>query len=190
MTLEEIEAVYHGRDADRTKALYARLQMFAPRGLVAVELLRVARNSEMAKGYKTRAGRAAAYDTKDWSIGELCRALRDNPDVIASWGWARDDRTTNFENVIYVDIPGAGQVSFHTSYRRDGPDYSGTWDGARGTAPVRICRWVEAILDGREVVPLTKGERNGGIEDRPEGGAAQSPATGPGWEEHQETFGF
>lgn len=49
MTMEEIVAVYQGRNADATRALYARLREVGHAGVVAVNLLRVARNSAMAR---------------------------------------------------------------------------------------------------------------------------------------------
>jgi hypothetical protein len=164
VTFDEIMAVYTGSNADATHALYATLSTFQPRGYIAINLIRTCKASERAKKYRGKPGRGGpsyrqmAYDKKDWSIDELCRALVANPDVINSWGWGRDAKAIGFENVLYVDIPGAGQVSFHTEHRRDGPDFSGRWDGARNQAPRRICRWTEAILAGREVE--TQGEQD------------------------------
>lgn len=183
MTLDEIVAVYVGRDPDRTKALYARLMNMPPRGIVAVNLLRVARNSEMAKGYRGRSIRAA-YDNKDWAMGQLCRALAESDGVLAGWGWGRDEKAVNFENVLYCDLP-TGQVSFHAARRHEGPTYPGAWDGAKRTAMIRICRWTEAILGGREVE--TEGGRYGGEQDRAEGspgeGAARSARVDEGKQE-------
>lgn len=175
MTFDAIMAVYKGSDAEATKALYARLLTFAPRGVVAVNLMRTCKASERAKVYRGGARgrgsyRSMAYEKKDWSIGELCCALRDNPDVAQSWGWGFDKKAIGFEHVLYVDLPGVGQVSFHTEHRRDGPDYAGTWDGARGTAPTRICMWVEAVLDGREAT--NQGEKDVARQDRDQGDAA------------------
>lgn len=169
MTLDDILAVYDGSDAERTKALYARLLEFKPRGAVAVKLLQACKASERAKRYSRRFA-AAAYDKKDWAISELCRTLVAEPDVVPSWGWGFDPKAIGFEHVLYVDVPGAGQVSFHTSYRKDGPDYAGAWDGARGIAPRRICRWAEAVLDGREVL-TSEGDDDGSRHSRNEAGA-------------------
>lgn len=177
MTLDDILAVYRASDGDATRALYARLELMAPRGIVAVNLLRTCKASERAKAYgRARGGRGApnyramAYDKKDWAIGELCRALVPLADDLGiAWGWGLDPKAVHFENVIYVEAPGAGQVSFHTHYRRDGPDYAGRWDGVVGDAPRRICRWVEAVLDGRE---LNNEGENDGAQDRRQGSAA------------------
>lgn len=160
MKFEQILAVYDGSDGEATKALYARLLEFAPRGLVAVRLLQASKASARAKAYRGKWVRVA-YDKKDWAISELCRALVAEPDVVPSWGWARDPKAIGFEDVLYVDIPGAGQVSFHTSYRKDGPDYAGAWDGVRNVASRRICRWAEAVFDGREVFNREGGDHDG-----------------------------
>lgn len=173
MTLDEIVAVYQGRDAERTRALYALLVTKPPRGLVGVNVLRAARTSEMAKGYKSGKSARKAYDTKDWAIGELCAALTANPGVIPSWGWGRDPKAVGFEDVFYLDLPGAGQISFHNSHRRVGPDYPGSWDGVKNETTRRVCRWVEAILNDREVI--TEGE-NDGLQARSEGVAGTRDA--------------
>lgn len=193
MNLADIVAVYHGSDADRTRALYALLETFAPRGPVAVKLLQACKASERAKMYSRSRWRHAAYDKKDWAIGELCRSLVASADELGiAWGWARDPKSVGFEDVIYIDVPGCGQVSFHTSYRRDGPDYAGSWDGVRGGAPDRICRWAEAVLAGREAT--SEGEQHGSRDDRNEGGPAagvgeeQAGPAEPDSREQQQTF--
>jgi hypothetical protein len=159
MTFDQIMDVYKARDAGRTRDLYARLAAHPPRGIIGVNVLRAARNSEMAKSYRKGSATAAAYATKDWAIGELCSALIANPGVIAAWGWGRDPKAVGFEDVFYLDLPGAGQISFHNSHRREGPTYLGTWDGRKGETTHRVCRWVEAILNDREVI--TEGDENG-----------------------------
>ncbi|MHB8272027.1 hypothetical protein [Bradyrhizobium sp.] len=171
MTFDDIMAVYLGSDGQRTKAMYARLAEFAPRGSIAVKLLQACKASERAKLYRGSRYRHAAYDKKDWALAELCRTLLSEHGIIPSWGWGFDPKAIGFEHVLYVDIPGAGQISFHTSYRRDGHDYAGAWDGMRGTAPTRICRWAEAIFDGREVL-TSEGDDHGPRHSRSEASAA------------------
>ena len=179
MTFDQIMSVYKARDAQRTRDLYARLVAKPPRGIVAVNVLRAARNSEMAKGYSKGSATRAAYETKDWAIGELCRALVEKPGVITSWGWGRDPKAVGFEDVLYIDMPGCGQISFHNSHRYAGPDYPGEWDGVVGKVSIRVCRWVEAILNDREVI--TEGEDDGlqtGTERIADEGAARGGARG------------
>ncbi len=159
MTLDEIIAVYKGRDANRTRALYAALAAKPPRGMIGINVLRAARNSEMAKSYRKGSATRAAYETKDWAIGQLCDALESDPFVITSWGWGRDPKAIGFEDVLYLDLPGAGQISFHNSHRRIGPDYPSAWDGVKNETTRRVCRWVEAILNDREVI--TEGDDDG-----------------------------
>lgn len=190
MTFDQIMSVYKARDAQRTRDLYARLVAKSPRGIVAVNVLRAARNSEMAKGYSKGSATRAAYETKDWAIGELCRALVENPGVITSWGWGRDPKAVGFEDVLYIDMPGCGQISFHNSHRREGPDYPGEWDRVLGKTANRVCRWAEAILTDREVI--TEGESNG-VSTGTEGAGAEaapraSVRAGSGEEQRQEIF--
>lgn len=188
MNLADVTKVYEGSDGEATRALYERLNQLAPRGPIAVHLMRLSKASGRAKAYRGRFV-GVAYDKKDWAIGELCRALREDGEAagVTSWGWGRDEKAVNFENVMYVDVPGGGQVSFHTHHRRDGPDYAGAWDGVVGAGPRRIIRWVEAILDGRELT--NEGEQGDGVPTRTEGAAAEGAAGGQAQPEgRQETL--
>lgn len=158
MTPLEIFAIYSASDAEATKALYARLSACEPFGNVAVNLLRAHKASARAKKYRggnSRGSyRAQAYERKDWSIAELCRALLGitigiAPEMrVIRWGWGRDPKAVGFENVLYVDLP-TGQVSFHNGCRHDGPNYDGTWDGVRDAGADRICAWASAVLEGK-----------------------------------------
>ncbi len=190
--MDDVQAIYDGSDADATRALYQRLIERGQIGDIAINLLRACKASERAKKYRGRnkngSYRAQAYAKKDWSIGELCRALvihADDLEIV--WGWGRDEKTPGYEDVLYVEVPGSGQVSFHTSYRKDGPDYPREWDGVRGVAASRIIKFATAVLNGD---PLNQGEPDVPRQDRPEGGA-ESPAARPEEREEQQTaFGF
>ena len=146
----DVWKVYNGTDGDATRALYARLFALGPAGAVAVNLLRVSKNSKGGKTsrYSGR-GRRAAYESKDWAIGELCRELVAHSDELGiDWGWGYDAKAVGFEHVLYVEIPGHGQVSFHTYARRDGGDYGKEWDGVKDVSHVRIVGWAQFILNG------------------------------------------
>lgn len=186
--MNEVSECYFGSNGDRTKALYERLKEKGPTGIVAVNLLRATKNSERAKQYKSGRSRGAAYQTKDWSLGELIGALMAHGDALGFvWGWGRDEKTINFEDVLYIDVPGCGQTSHHMSYRGSGPDYAGEWDGAKGTGPERVIKYATAVLTGE---PLNQEEVH--VERaRPE---RESAARAEGEElrpsERQESFGF
>jgi hypothetical protein len=190
----DVAKIYEGSDGDATRALYAHLLTMAPRGPIAMNLIRTAKASGRAKVYKggergRGSYRSMAYQKKDWSIGELCRALVAAPGVVTAWGWAYDPRTVNFEHVLYVDLPGAGQVSFHTSYRKDGPDYPGAWDGVRQAQKHRICSWAQSVVNGQELI--TEGENDGthtGTEGNSEPPVAGGGVSGGAGEEQQEAF--
>jgi hypothetical protein len=153
MNLVEIMQVYEGSNGDATKALYEKLAKFGPIGIVATNLFRACKASERAKKYRGGGYRGKAYEKKDWSIGNLCDALRANAAGLnITWGWGRDERTIGFENVLYVDIPGCGQVSFHNSRRYENcPDYDGKWDETHGKAPSRISTWIARIFDQNNI---------------------------------------
>jgi hypothetical protein len=91
-----------------------------------------------------------AYGKKQWSMDKLCSVLFDHSKALGiNWGWKRDDNAGGFHDwVLYVDLP-TGQVSYHTSARGMGPDYSGEWDGVRGESNERLIKWVDTIVSPR-----------------------------------------
>lgn len=178
--MSEVEACYYGSNGDRTKALYEALKAKGPAGVVAVNLLRASKNSERAKQYKSGRSVRAAYGSKDWALGELLGALSGHGEALGFvWGWGRDEKAVNFEDVLYIDIPGCGQVSHHLSYRGSGPDYPGEWDGAKGTGPERVIKFANAVLSGepinQEEVDVKGNGTEGAGSARAEGEQLQQP---------------
>lgn len=172
----EVEACYHGSDGAATTALYEKLQAAGPAGAVAVNLLRACKNSERAKGYKSRRSVGAAYGSKDWALGQLIGALMAHAEGLGvAWGWGLDPKTGGYEHVLYVEVPGSGQVSFHMSYRGAGPDYGKPWDGVKGVAAGRIIRYAHQVL-GIEVEQQE--ESHGPRQGRGEGAAAADAGEG------------
>lgn len=166
--LTDVVRIYQGSDGEATRALYAELEQLGPAGPIAVNLLRAAKTSERAKRYRGRGYRGAAYDTKGWSIDNLCGLLPGLAAIcgIRSWGWTVDPDQAKHRFVLYVDLP-TGQVSFHAEQRGNGPGYAGTWDGRRGLQADRIVRWAAALLgnhvdfgaDGSAIAPATQAAR-------------------------------
>lgn len=68
-------AVFHQQNGEVTKAFYQRLYAMGPLGRIAVALFRAQKRSSRAKDYRPGKYRRAAYDVKEWSMGELCREL-------------------------------------------------------------------------------------------------------------------
>jgi hypothetical protein len=160
-TLAEIVAIFRASDADATRGLYARLERKGPAGTIAANLLRAAKTSGRAKGYR-RGARGHAYDTKTWAMGNVCVALDALADDgrrgigVAGWGWGIDETQPFHRFVLYLELP-TGQVSFHSALRSLGPDFAGQWDGQRNVQADRILRYAAAVLDGRPPVPGTLG---------------------------------
>lgn len=154
--------VYDGSDGAATMALYGRLNGLGAAGVIAVHLFRAHKNSARAKLYRggvrgRGSYRRMAYDRKDWSIGNLCEALRKHAEGCGiAWGWGEDAAEPFYNAVLYVDLP-SGQVSFHTTPRGAGPDYPGIWDGVRDAGAERICRWAARLLAEPEPTPLLPG---------------------------------
>lgn len=153
-TVVEVCSIYSASDADKTRALYTELEKHGAVGVVAVNLFRSCKTSERAKRYRGGNSRGSfrrqAYDTKQWSMDNLCRVLVAEADALGIvWGWGRDENAIGFEDVLYIDTP-RGQVSFHTERRGDGPTYAGQWDGVRHVSAERVCWWVSDILAGAD----------------------------------------
>jgi hypothetical protein len=154
--LAAITRIYTGSDGDATKALYAQLEALGPRGVIAVNVFRATKCSERAKVYRggipgKGSYRSAAYERKQWSMTNLCRALETHAAALGiRWGWAEDPEQAINRWVLYCDLP-TGQVSFHTAARGVGPLYTGEWDGIRGAGPGRVCRFAAALLASVEV---------------------------------------
>jgi hypothetical protein len=151
--LATICRIFQGSNGDATRMLYRDLEAFGQVGVIAVNLFRACKCSERAKLYRKGPGyKTAAYERKDWSIKNLAAALRaQRGDQLLDmqWGWAIDqdlrDRGDPHHHILYVEPP-TGQVSFHVGERYDGPDFAGQWDGAKGTAAERICRFVVEVF--------------------------------------------
>ncbi len=142
--IASIYRVYQGSDGEATKALYERLER------LAVNLFRACKSSARAKVYRGGRYRGAAYDRKQWAMDNLAAMLGKTARPLGIvWGWGVDDKQPYHRHVLYVDIP-TGQVSFHCAVRDDGPDYPGQWDGQRGQAADRICRWIARLLAAAE----------------------------------------
>jgi hypothetical protein len=89
-----------------------------------------------------------AYQTKQWAMGNIATVLSGHAEALGiSWGWRQDPTQEYHDQVLYVDLP-TGQVSFHTSARGVGPDYSGQWDRATGAGPGRVIRYAASVLAG------------------------------------------
>lgn len=162
--MSEVHDAYHGSDADRTIAVYKRLEAAGARGIIAMNLLRACKASERAKQYRGGNSRGSykrqAYDKKDWSLMQLVNALTAHGDREGiAWGWGWDSKAIDFENVIYVELPEFGQVSFHHRVRHSGPDHTKEWDGIRGVGSSRIIRFACAVLGDPQPVE-TQGERD------------------------------
>lgn len=154
MTTEFLDAksVFYQNDGEVTKRYYAELGARGPMGEIAVALFRAQKRSSRAKDYKRGKFRRAAYDVKSWSMGELCRLLAKYGEALGfKWGWQADPNVV-FGNtpswVLYVDLPGHEQVSFHSPDRMSGPDYLGKWDGVRGASEGRVIRFCSSVEAG------------------------------------------
>lgn len=141
--------VFVQQNGDVTKAYYSRLTALGPLGHIAVCLFRAQKRSSRAKDYRRGRYSSAAYDVKAWSMSELCKALEKHGRQYGfEWGWKQDSKTVFGDEpswVLYIELPGHGQVSFHSPDRCGcGPDYIGDWDGQHKSAE-RIIAFCDSV---------------------------------------------
>ncbi len=136
--------IYVGSDGEKTKALYAHLETLGLLGHVAVNLFRAQKCSERAKVYRGGGFRGAAYDRKNWSLQNLCKALEAATPF--EWGWKEDPAQSFHCWVLYVELP-TGQVSFHAAAPLCARRFDGEWDHSKDS-PSRIVRFVQSLLVG------------------------------------------
>lgn len=146
----DVIRVYEGSDGAATKALYARLEQLGPAGVIALNLFRACKCSERAKVYRGRGFKDSAYERKQWSMGNLCKALTEHGAALGMrWGWGIDAPAHSVGSplfhVLYIETE-AGQISFHSDARGTGPDFDGCWDGVRGASGGRACSFAATLL--------------------------------------------
>ena len=147
-------------NGDVTKAYYADMDSRGPAGQLATALFRAQKRSMAAKRYRGGRYRRAAYEVKNYSLGEICRILTSHPSLGFRWGWKTDPDQAKHNQVLYVDLP-QGQVSFHSEDRLTGPDYPGEFDGAHASAE-RILAYCDSVA-AVESTPTPKPEITGAI---------------------------
>ena len=148
------EAIFLQNNGDVTKAFYAEMNGYGPAGQVAVALFRAQKRSRAAKRYRRGQFTRAAYDVKNWSLGEVCRILGVHGDKLGiAWGWQSDPKAKGYENVLYVDLP-TGQCSFHSPERFAGPDYRGKWSGRHDSAEIILAFCDGVMIEDRIKPPI------------------------------------
>jgi hypothetical protein len=143
-------SVFIQNDGAVTKAYYADLSALGPIGLIAMNLFRAQKRSSRAKEYRRGKYRALAYDVKQYSISELCKALTLHGSALGfKWGWKQDANVVfggDPSFVLYCELPdNRGQVSFHSPARDMGPDYAGSWDGLH-LSQARIIQFCDSLF--------------------------------------------
>lgn len=142
----EVLRIFDGSNGKATAALYARLEALGPIGIVACNLMRAQKCSSRAKQYRRASSKGAAYDTKQWAMGNLCAVLDDHDSELnITWGWKHDPKQEFHDQVLYVELP-TGQASFHTNVRGYGPDFIGEWDGKKDGSQSAILRFTANLL--------------------------------------------
>lgn len=145
---------YNKSDAALSRALCSDLEASGALGKIAAQLFRAQKASDRAKcyrGYIRGVGsyRDLAYGRKEAALVALVAAL---DGMAIRWGW-KPDAGVKFAGkdswVLYIDLPAAGQVSFHSPKRLEGPNYPGEWHGERGRSPFRVIAFCDAVLDGQ-----------------------------------------
>jgi len=143
---------YNASDSTLTRRVLKELESLGQLGRIAAALFRAQKASTRAKQYRggTAYGRSytdLAYARKENSLRSLCDLLSQDAAGL-TWGWGEDSKQDFARQVLYVDLP-AGQVSFHSMDRHNGPDYACEWDGVSGVSQVRILQLCDDLLRNR-----------------------------------------
>ncbi|MFA5299082.1 MAG: hypothetical protein WC389_12820 [Lutibacter sp.] len=144
--------VYQGSDGSQTRGLYKELEKHGAIGIIAMNLFRAQKCSTRTKKYHGGISglgsyRDLAYDRKQYSMDELCKALKENAEKLnIKWGWKVDPKQEYHKHCLYVTLP-QGQVSFHSDKRGIGEDFQGDWDG-KNASEIRIIKFVDSVLSG------------------------------------------
>ena len=132
--------IYNASDAVATKRLHNQLRANGADGGLAALMLIAQKASARAKKYRGK-NRQRSYDRKLQAMDNLCSHLTDTK---YRWGWGTDpEASCNW--VLYVELPGIGQVSWHSPIRLDGPDSSEKWDGTHNSE-LRIIKFARLLL--------------------------------------------
>jgi hypothetical protein len=143
--------VYCGSDGAATRKLYKELESCGAIGIIAMNLFRAQKCSTRAKAYRGGISglgsyRDLAYERKQYSMDQLCDALMENAEKLGiKWGWKIDPAQEYHKWVLYCELPGQGQVSFHTDRKGKGPDFDGDWDRVHASE-IRIIRFADFVL--------------------------------------------
>ena len=141
----EASKIFQQSDGSVTRSYYAELEKRGVPGQVAVALFRAQKTSSRAKQYRGKF-KGMAYDTKQWSMGQLSEILLVHGEALGIvWGWKTDPNARWNEWVLYVELRGIGQVSFHSPSRGKGPDFRGDWDGKHESQP-RILEFCDQVF--------------------------------------------
>jgi hypothetical protein len=161
MPLLDAATVYHGSDAAQTRRYLATLEALGPNGRLAAALFRACKASARAKQYRGRSAngtgpryRDLAYARKQEALVAICTLLLAEPTAQPLvWGWAQDAAQPWYAQVLYVELPHRGQVSFHSPVRGPGPAYTGSWDGAHASLE-RILQFCDTLATETQTLSL------------------------------------
>ncbi|MBL6852365.1 MAG: hypothetical protein ISS15_05430 [Alphaproteobacteria bacterium] len=147
---DEVMGVYLGSNGDKTKALYQRLNALGPVGFVASNLFRACKCSERAKDYRRGSQKREAYRRKQWSLDNLdgVRCCSNMAQRSGSSGAGRPIRRRNSTSKCSMSSSRPARLAFTPRRAATARIFVGAWDGVRGEAPERICRWVVQVLEG------------------------------------------
>jgi hypothetical protein len=89
------------------------------------------------------------YAEKSELILQLVNLCREN-----SWIFGKHESETYPRWIVYFELPGCDQISFHTSLKcpDDIPDYASDWDGIRNSTLCKLEKAISAMFDeGRKL---------------------------------------
>lgn len=149
-TTVSAQEAFDSRDSAVTLRYQNDLILRGKAGQLAFGLFRAQKRSTRAKTYR-RGLRRNAYEGKHEALKYVDSVLTRNPDLVSGWGW-RIDRNQQYHNqVLYVDLIGIGQCSFHDEIAASSQKYAGEWDQSKPSLDsiLAYCDFVMATVESK-----------------------------------------
>lgn len=150
-TMQAIQA-FEAKNASQTVAYQNELLNRGDLGQIAFGLFRAQKRSTRAKTYR-RSMRQESYAAKSEALKYLDAGLHQwAEDHGIEWGWRGDPSQTYHNQVLYVQLPGHGQCSFHSERAFSKQRFYGDWDSTRPVVET-VLAYCDAVmeLDPREL---------------------------------------
>ena len=151
-TMHAVDA-FKTTKADETVAYQNELILRGELGQIAFGLFRAQKRSTKAKSYRG-AMRRNSYDGKGEALQYLDAALTLwDAEFGINWGWKKDPKQEYHNQVLYVELPGHGQCSFHSSAAAGPKQFGGEWDSSKPVIET-VLEFCDFVIQSEDPRPM------------------------------------